>query len=119
MNEKFRGANHPQQQMDSFREIVNYCGLHDLSYCGPDYTWSNMQEGENGICLRLDRALATPEWLAKFKRMKVYHLVDSTLDHCALLVTDSRAKHRPKVKRFHFEAHWVKREDCKNIIEAS
>ena len=93
MNEKFRGANRPQQQMDSFREIVNYCGLHDLSYCGPDYTWSNMQEGENGICLRLDRALATPEWLARFERMKVYHLVDSTSDHCALLVTDSKARH--------------------------
>ena len=38
MNEKFGGANRPQQQMDSFREIVNYCGFHDLGYCGPDYT---------------------------------------------------------------------------------
>ena len=79
--------------MDSFREIVNCCGFHDLGYCGPDYTWSNMQEGESRICLRLDRALATLEWLAIFERMKVYHLVDSTLDHCALLVTDSRARH--------------------------
>ena len=105
--------------MDSFREIVNCCGFHNLGYCGPDYTWSNMQEGESRICLRLDRALATLEWLARFERMKVYHLVDSTLDHCALLVTDSRARHQPRVRHFHFEAHWVKREDCKNIIEAS
>ena len=93
MNEKFGGVNRPQQQMDSFRGIVNYCGSHDLGYYGPDYTWSNMQEGENRICLRLDRALATPEWSARFERMKVYHLVDSTSDHCALLVTDSRARH--------------------------
>ena len=93
MNEKFGGANHPQQQMDGFREIVNYCGFHDFGYCGLDYTWSNMQEGENRICLRLDRALATPEWLARFERMKVYHLVDSTLDHYALLVTNPRARH--------------------------
>ena len=119
MNENFGGANRPQQRMDGFREIVNYCGFHDLGYCGPDYTWSNMQEGENRICLRLDRALATLEWSARFERMKVYHLVDSTSDHYALLVTDSRARHRPRVRRFHFEAHWVKREDCKSIIEAS
>ena len=119
MNEKFGGANRPQQQMDSFREIVNCCGFHDLGYCGPNYTWSNMQEGESRICLRLDRALATLEWSARFERMKVYHLVDSTSDHYALLVTDSRARHRPRVRRFHFEAHWVKREDCKSIIEAS
>ena len=93
MNEKFGGANRPQQQMDSFREIVNYCGFHDLGYYGPDYTWSNMQEVENRIFLRLDKALATPEWSARFERMKVYHLVDSTSDHCALLVTDSRTRH--------------------------
>jgi len=24
-----------------------------------------------------------------------------------------------RVRHFHFEAHWAKREDCKNIIEAS
>ena len=105
--------------MDGFRGIVNYCGFHDLGYVGLDYTWSNMQEGENRICLRLDRALASPEWSAKFEGMKVHHLVDSTLDHCALLVSDSRARHRPRVRRFHFEAHWAKREDCKSIIEAS
>ena len=78
-----------------------------------------MQEGECRICLRLDRALATPEWSTRFGEMKVYHLVDSTSDHCALLVTDPKTKHRPKVRRFHFEAHWTKREDCKAIIEAS
>ena len=93
MDEKFGGANRTQQQMDGFRGIVNYCGFRDLGHCGLDYTWSNMQDGENSICLRLDRALATSEWSARFGGMKVYHLVDSTLDHCALLVTDSRTRH--------------------------
>ena len=93
MNEKFGGAIRSQQQMDGFREIVNYCGFHDLGYCGPDYTWSNMQEGDGRICLRLDSALATPEWSARFGEMKVFHLVDSTSDHCALLVTDPKTKH--------------------------
>ena len=104
MNEKFGGANRSQHQMDGFRRIVNYCDFHDLGYCGPDYTWSNMQDGENRICLRLDRALATLEWSARFGGMKVYHLMDSTSDHCALLVTNSRTRHRPKVRCFHFEA---------------
>ena len=46
MDEKFGGENRTQQQMDGFRGIVNYCGFHDLGYSGPDYTRSNMQEGE-------------------------------------------------------------------------
>ena len=104
MDEKFGGENRTQQQMDGFRGIVNYCGFHDLGYSSPDYTWSNMQEGENRICLRLDRALATSEWSAKFGGMKMYHLVDSALDHCALLVTNSKTRHRPRVRHFHFEA---------------
>ena len=119
MNEKFGGANCSQHQMDGFRRIVNYCNFHDLGYYGPDYTWSNMQDGENRICLRLDRALATLEWSSRFGGMKVYHLVDSTSDYCALLVTNSRTRHQPKVRCFHFEAQWIKREDCKAIIEAS
>ena len=39
--------------------------------------------------IRLDRALATSEWMEQFKEARVYHIVDSTLDHCALLVSDS------------------------------
>lgn len=75
--------------MDGFRSVVDFCGFSDLGYCGPDFTWCNMQEGENIIQLRLDRALATPEWIEKFDGMRVYHLVDSTSDHCALLLTVS------------------------------
>ena len=48
-----------------------------------------MQDGENRIQLRLDRALATHEWRVKFTEMRVYHLVDSTSDHCALLLNSS------------------------------
>lgn len=92
MDEKLGGAICTQHQMDGFRAIVNYCGFHDLGYCGPDFTWSNMQGGENRICLRLDRALATSEWSARFGELNVYHLVDSTSDHYALLITDPRTR---------------------------
>ena len=75
--------------MDGFRSVVDFCGFSYLGYYGPDFSWCNMQEGENIIQLRLDRALATPEWIEKFDGMRVYHLVDSTSDHCTLLLTVS------------------------------
>ena len=69
--------------------------------------------------LRLDRALATPEWTDHYKDMRVHHLVDSTSDYCAFLVADSIAMQHPRKRRFHFEAMWTRREECREIIKAA
>ena len=47
-----------------------------------------MQEGESRMYLRLDQALATPDWVDHYKDIKVHHLVESTSDHCALPISD-------------------------------
>ena len=105
--------------MDGFRRVVNYSNFQDLGHSGYDYTWSNMQEGDNSISLRLDRAFTTSEWVEKFGSLKVHHIADSTSDHLALLVMDSISKRYASEKRFHFEAMWVKNKDCKAVIESS
>ena len=105
--------------MDSFRRVVNFCGFKDLGYCGSDFTWFNMKERMDRISLRLDRALATSDWLESFKSPKVHHLVESTSDHYILTITDSPPPTRKSKHHFHFEAMWVKREDCREVIEAA
>ena len=75
--------------MDDFREAIDCCRFMDLGFCGPEFTWYNMQEGRNKIYLRLDRALVTQEWINHYKDMRVHHLVESASDHCALLIIDS------------------------------
>ncbi|XP_075663401.1 uncharacterized protein LOC142632980 [Castanea sativa] len=70
INEKAGGVLRSQRQMDSFRQVVNLRGFKDLGYCDPDFTWCNMQEGCDRIFLRLDRALATSDWLEFFKEAK-------------------------------------------------
>ena len=119
VNEKVGGITRPQQQMESFRNVVNFCSFLDLGYVGTDFTWCNMQERENRIQLRIDRALANTEWIGNFEGARVYHLVDSTSDHCALFFTNSPSQYASNVKRFHFEALWSKNEECRNIIESS
>ncbi|KAL0004281.1 hypothetical protein SO802_011842 [Lithocarpus litseifolius] len=119
INEKQGGITRSQQQMEGFRNIVNFCGFRDLGYRGADFTWCNMQDEENRIQLRLDRALANTDWIEKFEGMRVYHLVDSTSDHCVFLLTNSHPQRVSKNKRFHFEALWTNNEDCRNIIESS
>lgn len=101
--------------MEDFCVAINKCGFKDLGYNGPDFTWCNMREGKEMIYLRLDRALAILEWIDQYGNMRVHHLVDSVSDHCTLLVIDSIPQRPSKRRRFHFEAMWTKREECKSI----
>ena len=48
----------------------------------------------------------------------MHHLVESTSDHCALLIFyDIVVQKHPNQRRFQFEAMWARREECKNIIQ--
>ena len=111
------GAQRSQRQMNEFRETIHQCKLKDLGCCGPDFTWCNMQKGESRMFLRLDRALATLEWIDHYKDIKVHNLVESTSNHCALLIFDATIQKHPNRRRFQFEAMWTKREECKDIIQ--
>ena len=75
--------------MNDFRDAIDCCRFMDLGFCGPEFTWCNMQEGRHIIYLRLDRALVTQEWINHYKDIRVHHLVKSASDHCALLIIDS------------------------------
>lgn len=81
--------------MNDFHEVIHHCKFKDIGYCGPDFTWCNMQEGDRRMYLRLDRALATYEWIDYYKDIKVHHLVDSTSDHYALLIIDTMVQKYP------------------------
>ena len=72
------------------------------------------------MLLRLDRALATPKWIDHYKNVKVHHLVESTSNHCAFLLTDATVSQKLSTKhRFQFEAMWTKRAECKDIIQGA
>ena len=119
MEEKSDRATRPQSQIDRFCDVVNLCGFKDLGYSGTDFTWCNMQVGDSRVYLRLDRALATSDWVDKFGEVRVNHLVESTLDRCALFITNPQALKQPRTRCFHFEAMWTKCKECKDIIVAA
>ena len=110
------GAPRWQMQMDGFTKVLNVYGFKDLGYSGPNFTWCNLQEGDNRVYLRLDRAFATNDQINMFNGTRVLHLVDLTSDHCALLIADTIAVQPPQKHRFHFEETWTKKE-CKEIIK--
>ena len=49
-------------RMHAFRSLVKNCGLFDIGYCGPAYTWRGRQHTSKPIYRRLDRCLVNSEW---------------------------------------------------------
>ncbi|KAL5556024.1 hypothetical protein UlMin_038260 [Ulmus minor] len=121
-HEKQGGVERAQYLMSNFREAINYCGLADLGFRGPKFTWNR----GNGACLvqeRLDRMLGNCGWLDLFPNSLVHHLNLRGSDHRPLLVELLRADERSiignnwKRGRFHFEEAWADEEECSNIIK--
>ena len=81
LSEKLGGALRPEFQMQNFRDCLDVCGLKDLGYSGLPYTWCNRRFGGQVGWVRLDRALATPDWLLKFPTARLHHLSALSFDH--------------------------------------
>ena len=69
MTKKRGGGQRTQKQIKEFRSTIDVCSSKDLGYTSSDFTWCNMQEGEDRIYVRLDRALATHSWIDKYKEV--------------------------------------------------
>ncbi|XP_072970040.1 uncharacterized protein [Typha angustifolia] len=102
----------------NFAKFVEEAGVCDLGYEGVPFTWCNNQSGDNRIWVRLDRALANPEWVRMFPGSRVLHLDRSSSDHAPLLV---QAQGTPERRRrpFRFELYWMEYKECRDIIARS
>lgn len=70
-----------QAAMRDFQNTKVHCGLTDLPYIGPLFTWMNNQY-ENSIGKKLDRALVNGNWIADHPCLMVLlRLVGSRITH--------------------------------------
>lgn len=70
-SEHFGGAGRRENQMEGFRDAVDFCGFTDLGFIGLPYTWDNRQEGDHNVKVRLDRGLASDSFLDLYREVKV------------------------------------------------
>ncbi|KAL5549649.1 hypothetical protein UlMin_004880 [Ulmus minor] len=121
-HEKQGGVTRAQYLMNAFREATNYCGLADLGFRGPKFTWNR---GKNDCLVqeRLDRMLGNGGWLDLFPNSLVHHLNLRGSDHRPLLVELLQVDESSSIGKiwkkghFHFEEAWVDEVDCSNLIK--
>ncbi|KAE9456633.1 hypothetical protein C3L33_11509, partial [Rhododendron williamsianum] len=101
--------------MEHFHSMVSACEFMDLEFKGPNYTWSNNQEGDSNIRIRLDRALATVAWRNLFPLAQVMHETRVGSDHCPLVVF-FEVKLKKVPFQFKFESKWSTHPECGQVV---
>jgi hypothetical protein len=108
-------------QMLGFRDMVDVNGLCDLGFEGRPWTFEKRVAGGSFCRVRLDRALATPDWCARFPNASVQHLSAACSDHSPILLrfSGSRMIGRwgKENKPFRYELMWEKHPRFVDMVE--
>ncbi|XP_038974547.1 uncharacterized protein LOC120105876 [Phoenix dactylifera] len=100
-----------------FRDFISRNGLVDLGFSGSQFTWCNNQSGCARVWERIDRAVASADWLTRFPSYRVSHLPRIASDHCPLLV--STAAGSSYQCPFRFEKVWLSIPQSWDIVQGA
>ncbi|XP_021764895.1 uncharacterized protein LOC110729440 [Chenopodium quinoa] len=117
MSEKDGGAVRRESCMDAFRGAIDSCELRDLGYKGCIFTWQRGNHVDTFVRERLDRFLGDDGWCNLFPNFSVQHLARVTSDHTPIFLdTINYYERGRKGKIFRFEALWLSKEDCSEVV---
>ncbi|OMO99000.1 reverse transcriptase [Corchorus capsularis] len=119
--EKDGGRLRPERQLVDFRDALQDCELQDVGFHGHIFTWNGVTRTGKLVKKRLDRGVASMDWLSRFPTACVSHLITSVSDHSPILLKTEVRRHRRKrkpkeCKRSYFETSWCKEVDCEQLI---
>ncbi|KAF6134946.1 hypothetical protein GIB67_023305 [Kingdonia uniflora] len=89
--------------------------LKDLKYRGHQFTWSNKQQNEDRVFVKLDRALVNEQWEERFPHSETKFLTTAISDHSPIITTllQNCPSRRKCFKYFQF---WEDMEGYKDIV---
>jgi hypothetical protein len=108
---------HPNWLCTGFRNAVNDCDLTDIHLDGYPFTWVKSSGTDHMIEERLDRALVSSDWLAKFPNAKLRNILSSHSDHSPILLHCSTVVQQQYKHEFRFENSWLLEEDIGEVVQ--
>ncbi|KAK7815274.1 hypothetical protein CFP56_001838, partial [Quercus suber] len=96
--------------MQVFRDCLDFCGFKDIGFSGLPFTWCNNRFDGLLVWIRLDRAIASAEWMLKFPSVRLHHLAGFFLDYKPIWLCsdDMHSRFYLPQKPFRFEEMWLK-----------
>jgi hypothetical protein len=117
-SEKLEGRLVASSSHCPFKQFIDHFGLVDLGFVGNPYTWCNNRQGAASIKERLDRGLASLNWIHLHPEFSLKHIPASSFDHHPIsLNTAFFSSFLPRP--FRFEEFWTKDPSCGSVIEAA
>ncbi|WMV30203.1 hypothetical protein MTR67_023588 [Solanum verrucosum] len=105
-DEKLGGIPYNMKKSIEFIGVIEACGLMDLGFNGPRFTWSNQRGINFRIWKRLDRAMVNDRWLQIMPHTNITHLPSVGSDHCPLLM-EMNVRPENHIKYFRFLNCWA------------
>lgn len=99
-----------------FRQFIRAMHLREINFVGREWTWANNKVGKSFVEERLDRILASTEWLSLFPTAVVHHVQKQTFDHC-LLLWENKPQRQQLPKHFYFDKRWLGTSEFENEVE--
>ncbi|KAF7133101.1 hypothetical protein RHSIM_Rhsim09G0068100 [Rhododendron simsii] len=118
VEDKLGGVSPSQTFLSDFHEMISNCGLVDLEFKGPKFTWRNNRREEAFIMERIDMAFANADWRELHEHAIV--LVEAAIgsDHNPLILNTTPTLNKVG-KPFKFESFWVSDAECKGVVSDS
>ncbi|VFQ64830.1 unnamed protein product [Cuscuta campestris] len=112
---------HPEGLLRGFGEALEDCGLLNVPTMGYSFTWERGKGTEAWVEERLDRVVATGDWVDLQGAIQVSNILTRTSDHSALFldVYESECRVGRGGRRFRFEMAWLLDKGCRGVVEAA
>lgn len=99
-------------------ESLNYCGMIDLGFFGPKFTWTNSRLNGGLIKKRIVRCWANADWCLLILENYVLHLPRYS-DHCPILLNTDSFHPSFVDKPFRIESIWFSDPSIFDVIRES
>lgn len=106
-------------RINFFQNAINSCGLSDLGFSGPKFTWWNKRPDGSMVFERLDRFLGNSEWLNLYPDNTVHHLPRFKSDHNPILFASHPSNNVFVPRPFRCEKIWLHQPDFADIVTQS
>ncbi|VFR00567.1 unnamed protein product [Cuscuta campestris] len=112
---------HPEGLLRGFGEALEDCGLLNVPTMGYPFTWERGKGTETWVEERLDRVVATGNWVDLQGAFRVSNILTRTSDHSALFldVYESERRVGRGGRRFRFEMAWLLDKGCRGVVEGA
>ncbi|XP_016485954.1 uncharacterized protein LOC107806332 [Nicotiana tabacum] len=115
-DKKKGGRPHRMNKSLEFSNCMDNCGMMDLGFVGPKYTWCNNWDPRRRIWKRLDRVFINDDWSRIFQNNIVNHLARIGSDHRPILI-QCKDSNQEGPKYFKFLNFWTNQPTFLQVVE--